>query len=166
MHNEQQLEQDAEWRAWAAKQLTDAGWDSDDERQTRYIIDQFLGMGVVATHRGLLEFAQAVDIVVELLSSRALKEEEHWSDSKKAELRESNAVWMRVQPGQTLNLQDRVRVMNDAYSDGSAYVHNGAVGTVIGVRYGKAVVHYDGAPPGTGHHHDIRLLEKKVIPVR
>lgn len=155
--------QNAERRAWFTRQLNDAGWTNEHTPVVRYLIDQFLGLGVIMTHADSTEFDTALDIIDELLRGRALTSE-LWSQQKRAEDENASAIWIAVQPGAVLNRQDHVRVQSNAYDDETGRAHNGRMGTVMAVRYGMAVVHYDGEPPGSGHHHSIRLLEKRVLP--
>jgi hypothetical protein len=161
--SEAAVAQNSERRAWFARQLDDAGWTNEHTPVVRYLADQFLGLGVIGTHADTAEFATALNIIDELLRGRALKSE-LWSEQKRADDANASAVWIAVQPGAALNRQDRVRVQNNAYEDENGRAHNGRSGTVMAVRYGMAVVHYDGDPPGTGQHHNIRLLEKRVLP--
>lgn len=128
----------------------------------RYLVEQFLGLAVIQIHRGTAEFEQALSLAMPLLHGRAL-DEESWSAAKRSAVDLSQSTWVRVQPGQELNRQDRVRVRPDAYDDQRAMLHNGRIGSILMVRYGRAVVHYEGDPPGRGHDHDIRLLDKLVV---
>lgn len=158
--DEEAAVRDAAWRSWVTDQLERSGWSQEDEPKVRYLIDQFLGLGVLRTHRGTAELQTAIDIVHPLISGRAVPDGMR-SPAVLGALGSANSSWIIVQPGQELNRQDHVRVRDNAYS-GDMCVHNGREGSVMAVRYGAAVVHYDGEPPGTGHHHDIRLLEKRV----
>jgi hypothetical protein len=146
------------WRAWALADLERAGWTKQDQPTVRYIVDQFMGMGVILTHGGTDDFSTAVLIVTRLLEGRSIADT---GPTAPGTGEDPAHVWVRVQPGQTLNRQDRVRVAPDAYT-GDQVIHNGREGVVMGVRYGHAVVHYDDDPPGTGQHHSIRMLEQRV----
>jgi hypothetical protein len=152
---------DAELSSWFAGQLDAAGWTRESTPTIRYLMDQFLGLRVLRTHNGSADLIKAIDVVDELIRGRSLGPD-HWSPQKREIDSDAAAIWIKVQPGQELNRQDLVRVQHDAYSDDKGVLHNGRVGSVMGVRYGMAVVHYDGDPPGTGHHHSIRLLEKRT----
>ena len=156
-------ERDAELSTWFSGQLDAAGWTYENAPTTRYLMDQFLGLGILRTHNGTKELATALDIVDELVRGRSLGPD-HWNPQKRESDSDAAAIWIKVQPGQELNRQDRVRVQNDAYDGDLGLAHNGRTGSVMGVRYGMAVVHYDGDPPGSGQHHSLRLLEKRVQP--
>lgn len=128
----------------------------------RYIADQFLGMGVMRTHRGSMDFEQAFDLVKLLINGVALTS----NNASPMLLEESipeEERWIQVLPGQPLNRTDRVRIRADAYAEESGNLqHNGRQGSVLGVRYGRVVVHYDDDPAGVGSYHDLRLLEKRI----
>lgn len=159
--DEETTARDAELSSWYARQLDEAGWTYENNSTVRYLMDQFLGLHILRTHKDTSELATAIDVVDELIRGRSLGPD-HWSSQRIAADADADAVWIKVEPGQALNRQDRVRVPNDAYDGDKGRVHNGRTGSIMGVRYGMAVVHYDGDPPGTGEHHDIRLLEKRV----
>lgn len=156
--DQEQAARGAEWRAWAGRQLDGAGWTRDDETHVRYIVDQFLGLAVVGLQTDASQFGKALDLVDELLRDRALTAE-HWTAAKRArDAAEASLAWRPVQPGQPLNRRDRVRVAPSAYT-GDMASHNGLTGTIMDVRHGLGIVHYDGTDPGTGFHHQIRFLE-------
>lgn len=151
----------ARWRAWCAQQLTAAGWPADDPSGVRVAVDACLDVIGAGMGRDSLHVPVALDIVSRLLKGHALTEEA-WSPTRRLAVAEERSVWVRVQPGQALDRQERVRVRPDAYTGDRSLTDNGRTGTITSVRYGHAMVHYDGEPPGTWHDHDIRLLDRAV----
>jgi len=159
--DEESVEYITDHAAWFAGQLDAAGWTRDDESIIRYLVDEILSMPIIQAHIGTGNFNKALELADELLRGRSLGED-HWTDLKRATDTNARAVWVQVQPGHVLNRQDRVRIKSDAYDGALGLAHNGRTGSVMGVRYGMAIVHYDDEPAGTGHHHSIRLLEKRI----
>lgn len=72
-------------------------------------------------------------------------------------------VWVEAKPG-SLVIRDIVRVKSDAYKGNAGIQHNGKVGVIVAMRYGKIRVRYDDAEPNSAPfiEHAHYALEKRV----
>lgn len=122
-------------RAWAERQIIEAGYDVDPSDHVAHIalelVHRFDELQALMPD----EAKKAADIAAHLIQRKPLTEE-HWSAEKVS----SGYRWVPLLP-RSVQPGDVVRVRQDAYSSPDMERHNGMQGTVSAIRGGIYVIY-------------------------